>query len=69
MSSSRLSGCKTRLRQLSVTVQNAAEKGAWCWFSCSLDQQIEKAAADERAKVRSELSKSAKRFKLRLRML
>ena len=54
---------------VTVTVHDAAYKGAWCWFSCNLDQQIEKAAADEKAKIRSDLSKSAKRFKLRLRML
>jgi hypothetical protein len=54
---------------ITVTVNNAAQKGAWCWFSCNLDQQVEKAAADERAKVHSDLSKTAKRIKLRFRFL
>lgn len=54
---------------VSVTVHNAAQKGAWCWFSCNLDQQIEKAADDEKAKIRSDLSKTAKRIRLRLRVL
>jgi hypothetical protein len=54
---------------VTVTVDNAAEKAAWCWFSCNLDQQIEKAAADEKAKIRNDLSKTAEKIKLRLRIL
>lgn len=54
---------------VTVTVDDVAQKAAWCWFSCNLDQQIEKAADNEREKVRSDLSKYAKRIKLRLRLL
>jgi hypothetical protein len=54
---------------VTVTVNNVAQKGAWCWFSCNLDQQVEKAAADEREKVHSDFSKAAKRIKLRFRFL
>ncbi len=54
---------------VTATVSNAAQKGAWCWFSCNLDQQIEKAAASERESIRSGLRKDAERIKLRLRLL
>jgi hypothetical protein len=53
---------------VTVTVHNAAQKATWCWFSCNLDQQVEKAAANEKEKIRSDLSKGAKRIKLRLRL-
>ncbi|HKV11583.1 MAG TPA: hypothetical protein VJ725_25790 [Thermoanaerobaculia bacterium] len=54
---------------VSATVHNATQKAAWCWFSCNLDQKIEKATDREKEKVRAELAKSAKRIKLRLRVL
>lgn len=54
---------------VTVTVNDAAQKAAWCWYSCNLDQQIDTAAANEKERIRSDLRRRAKRIKLKLRIV
>jgi len=53
---------------VTVTIDDVAQKGAWCWYSCNLDRQLAQAAADEKAKIRSDLGGKVKQIKLRLKL-
>lgn len=51
-----------------VTVRKLVEKGAWCWFACNLDQDIETLRKELEGDVKTLAHNEAERVKLRLRM-
>lgn len=51
---------------VSVTVAKAAEKAAWCWFSCGLAAEIDLGRQQAEKKTRSEIRKIAHEVKVKL---
>jgi hypothetical protein len=53
---------------VTVTVEDAAQKAAWCWYSCGLDRQLDEAGAEAKSKLHAGIDKEAKRIKMRWRL-